>query len=227
MQKVKTLEEVRKYLDKEYWENGTKSGYKGGPAVDWWWNNRWAQCFNQAIPIYDKKILDLGCGTGGFVASLVTFGADAYGIDLSDYAVEKAKKENSFLKNRIFQGSAHDLSRWPNEYFDILYSNQVFEHVPEELINNLIKETYRVLKKEGVCWFAIHMPDVRDSAEDKEIDQTHITLYPRSWWIEKFKAIGFKEDQNIDLLLRSTRTGYDHYSFFEDYHWETLVFRKI
>ncbi|MFH1759995.1 MAG: class I SAM-dependent methyltransferase, partial [bacterium] len=131
MAKIKTLEEVRKYIDKEYWEAGTKSGYKDTDVCNWWWVNRWLQCFTQVIGVSDKRVLDLGCAMGGFVAGLLTWGADACGIDISDYAIRKGKEKLSYLNDRIFQGSCHDLSGWPSEFFDVIYSNQVFEHIPE------------------------------------------------------------------------------------------------
>jgi len=228
MDKVKTLEQVRKYIDKEYWEAGTKSGYKDGVVCNWWWVNRWLQCFTQTIDIYDKKVLDLGCAMGGFVAGLLTWGADAYGIDISDYAIRKGKEELSYLKNRIFQGSCHDLSIWPSEFFDVIYSNQVFEHIPEQHVDDLVKEIYRVCSRGSLLWFALQMPtsghDVR-GAED--IDETHITLYPPQWWDEKFKRAGFIAAPDIDMALRRTCTGFDHYSFFKEYGWTTLVYKKV
>lgn len=226
---MRTLKEIKEYFDREYWEKGNKSGYKD-KDFDLWWNGRWCQCFNRAIPLYGKRLLDLGCGIGGFVTMCNLFGADSYGVDLSEYAIEKYKREGKRLGltwDRCFENSCHDLSRWPNNFFDIIYSNQVFEHIPEKLIDNLIKEIYRVSRKGAVLWFALQMPEDGLHKKAKEDpDKTHVTLYGRKWWDDKFRKIGLIPAPDIDIFLRKTVTEPDHYSFFEEFNWTTLVYRK-
>ena len=39
-------------------------------------------------------MLDIGCGKGFLVKDLVNIGMDAYGIDLSSYALRNSEKEN-------------------------------------------------------------------------------------------------------------------------------------
>jgi len=224
---MKTIEEIREYLDRDYWERGQslgKSGYENF-SVNWWWVNRWLQCFTEVIPIKDRKVLDLGCGVGGMVAGFLTWGGDAYGIDLSDYAIEKGKTQCEFLKGRLFQGSCHDLSMFPDNFFHIIYSNQVFEHVPEQHIPQMRGEIWRVMRWGGIGWFAFQMP-VEGRRGENDPDETHVTMYPRQWWEEKFLGVGFTLDARIDRRMRKTRTGPDNYSYFEYYQWATLVVRK-
>jgi SAM-dependent methyltransferase len=225
---LNTIEEIKQYLDKDYWEKGNKSGYRD-TYLNLWWNGRWCQCLNRVIPLYDKRLLDLGCGIGGFVTVSVLFGADSYGVDLSRYAIEKYREECKKLHlpfDRCFEGSCHDLSRWPNEYFDIIYSNQVFEHLPEQYVDKMIAEIYRVAKKECICWFSLQMPDQDDIKDPNCKDETHVTLKSKRWWNDKFIKTGFIEDRQTDELLHKVVTGYDHYSFFKEYQWRTLVYRK-
>lgn len=223
----KTIEEVRKYLDKDYWENGQtlgKSGYEKF-TINWWWVNRWLQCFIEAVPVKGKRVLDMGCGVGGMVAGFLTWGADAFGIDLSDYAIGKGISECEFLSERLFQGSCHDLSKFPDLAFDIVYSNQVFEHIPEQYIDQMIHEIWRVTKWGGIGWFAFQMPEEGRRGEN-DPDETHITMHPRWWWEKKFLDRGFNIDSSIDRRMRRVRTGPDSYSYFEYYQWATLVVRK-
>ena len=90
-----------------------------------------------------RKILDLGCGEGTRLGLLKTNG-DRYGIDISEYAINKAKKK--YPRVDFFQG---DITKLPfkSNFFDLVYSMFVLEHVrqPEELL----KEAIRVLKKKG------------------------------------------------------------------------------
>lgn len=90
-----------------------------------------------------QRILDLGCGEGTRLGLLRTNG-DRYGVDISEYAVGRAKKK--YPKVKFYQG---DITKLPFKsiFFDLVYSMFVLEHVrqPEELL----KEAVRVLKKRG------------------------------------------------------------------------------
>lgn len=219
------LEEIRKYLQKDYWEEGRSKGISGYEAenLDWWWINRWLQCFTQVFPVRDKVMLDLGCGYGSMVAGFVTWGADAYGIDISDYAVQKGRSID-YLKERLFQGSIHDLSRWGDDTFDFLYSNQVLEHLPEQYCDDLVKEMRRVLRKKGSCWISMVT-----SAEENGLrgaddsDETHINIHSMDWWRKKFSSAGFSENKKLKAQLENTRTGYDGFNYFEEYGWHNIV----
>ena len=50
-------------------------------------------------------ILDIGCGTGGFLAVAQKRGWDCYGVDVSRYAANYA---NCFLKNEVRIGTVED-----------------------------------------------------------------------------------------------------------------------
>lgn len=95
-----------------------------------------------------KRILDLGCGDGTRLGLLET-SAEKVGVDISDYAINKAVKKYSgveFLKA--------DIEKLPfeKESFDLVFSMFVLEHVqnPEKVL----KEAIRVLKKGGILILA-------------------------------------------------------------------------
>ena len=121
---IKTLEEVKEYINKDYWTSGkTKniSNYENRESFDWWWNLRLFQCWNQVFPVRGKCILDLGCALGEFVsANLMAGGANAFGIDLSEYAIKQGHKVCPQLRSRTQVGSIHDLSMFKNNQFDYM-----------------------------------------------------------------------------------------------------------
>lgn len=227
---IKTIEDVKKYVDKGYWESGVTEGRSGYEKfeVNWWWNLRWWQCWDQVFPSRDKCIIDLGCAMGGFVAALLTAGgADAHGIDLSEYAVKKGIESYEPLTERLHVGSIHDLTKFRTNQFDYIYSNQVFEHLPEHLTDLLVQEIARVLKPGGFIWAGLVLGVGGKSPDDP--DDSHINIHPRQWWDRKFLSNGFIKADEADRALRRATCGPDNpgYSYFKEYDWHSICYRKL
>jgi 2-polyprenyl-3-methyl-5-hydroxy-6-metoxy-1,4-benzoquinol methylase len=91
-----------------------------------------------------KTVLDIGCYTGDFLELLYYKQADVYGIELQSDAVKIANKK---LPNRIFQADVTSFA-FPQKKYDIITILGVIEHVTDPL--NLIKNAYKLLKKEGI-----------------------------------------------------------------------------
>src|SRR5689334_8965449 len=94
------------------------------------------------------KVLEIGCGLGTDGAQFAKAGADYIGVDLTDAAIELARKrfELSGLKGRFQVADAEHLE-FPNGSFDVVYSHGVLHHTPD--INAAVREIHRVLKPGG------------------------------------------------------------------------------
>lgn len=94
--------------------------------------------------------LDIG-GSAGFTAKLMSpYVKKFYVVDIDKNALKFGKKNNSANNIVYKQDDAMNLS-FKNESMDIVVCNQVYEHVPDS--RRLMSEIYRVLKKNGVCYF--------------------------------------------------------------------------
>lgn len=103
--------------------------------------------------------LDLGCGIGRHIVYLDDLGFDVYGIDISDEAINFAKKyfdniKKSYLKDKIVVGSITDLP-YPNVFFDFIVSHGVLDSMSFNIAQKGINEIYRVLKKGGLLYFDV------------------------------------------------------------------------
>ena len=96
-------------------------------------------------PTSGAKILDLGCGLGGFVATCEKNGFDVYGIELDKRALEITKLRLKNPQRAIF-ASGEDLP-FENNFFDFVASSLVIEHVKNPEL--YIKEALRVVKPGG------------------------------------------------------------------------------
>ena len=98
---------------------------------------------NSNIKKYDltsKKGLEIGSGTGALQEII----EDYTGIDVSK-SVKKYYKKPYYVIN---DGEPYPFN---NESFDFIFTNAVFEHIPN--IDFALKETIRVLKKDGYLFF--------------------------------------------------------------------------
>jgi len=103
---------------------------------------------------YDT-FLDLGCGTGAVLQSILEKDSSkkAYGLDLSENMLQKAKEKLNNKANLILGDS--DNLPFENDFFDVVYCNDSFHHYPSP--QTAISEVCRVLKPEGTfiicdCW---------------------------------------------------------------------------
>src|SRR6185503_19479033 len=94
------------------------------------------------------KVLEIGCGLGTDGAQFAEAGADYTGVDLTEAAVDLARKRFEFfdLPGKFQTADAEDLP-FPDQSFDLVYSHGVLHHTPETA--KAIKEIHRVLRPGG------------------------------------------------------------------------------
>ena len=94
------------------------------------------------------KVLEIGCGLGTDGAQFAKAGADYTGVDLTEAAVELARKrfEISGLPGRFQTADAESLE-FADESFDLVYSHGVLHHTPDTV--RAVREIHRVLRPGG------------------------------------------------------------------------------
>lgn len=102
-----------------------------------------------------KRVLEIGVGLGADHQRFAQAGADLYGIDLTERAVQHTlRRLTTFgLSSRLAMGDAEQLDFSP-EHFDIIYSWGVLHHSPHT--HEAIAEVWRVLKKGGTARVMIY-----------------------------------------------------------------------
>ena len=94
------------------------------------------------------RVLEIGCGLGTDGAEFAKAGADYTGVDLTEAAVDLARKrfELSGLSGQFRKADAENLD-FADDSFDLVYSHGVLHHTPDTA--GAIREVYRVLKPGG------------------------------------------------------------------------------
>lgn len=113
-------------------------------------------------------------------------------------------------KVRYRYHSMTDLSAYPDETFDLVFSGQSFEHIEPSEADELIVEISRVLRPGG--WFALDTPNARATRLQQEefIDPDHKVEYTHRQLMEKLERGGLLEvveAKGINYLGDSLGTG--------------------
>lgn len=95
------------------------------------------------------KALDVGCGIGMYLQVLKKNNWKVYGVDTNLLAVKLAKEKFGLdiVNTDLIKTS------FPTEYFDLVTFWHSFEHMPNP--TRIIKEVYRILKKNGRLMIAV------------------------------------------------------------------------
>lgn len=147
---MSNLEQVNLWTDN--WEN---SLYTIRDLID---GDKWISVENSPLlpPILkylptDSTVIEAGCGMGQWVIYLADKGYKIKGIDYSEDTISKLKKEfpeYDFEYGNILNFNINDYS------VDAVLSWGVVEHF-EEGPQNALKETYRIIKKDGFLFITV------------------------------------------------------------------------
>ncbi|OED41036.1 hypothetical protein AB833_10580 [Chromatiales bacterium (ex Bugula neritina AB1)] len=101
----------------------------------------------------NARVLDLGCGNGGFLANLSKLGIDAHGIELPGGSAERAVA----LSNITVHVGTLKNSNYVNQKFDAITLWHVFEHLetPRDTLDLIVK----MLKPGGRLYLSLPNPD--------------------------------------------------------------------
>lgn len=95
-----------------------------------------------------KRVLEVGCGNGYTLGKYAQAGAEVYGIDVTETAVDISRKRFEYqrLKGDFIVGNAEELP-YESNFFDCVCSMGVLHHVPDT--EKAVSEIHRCLKPGG------------------------------------------------------------------------------
>lgn len=130
-----------------------------------------------------KTVLDVGCAMGYLVTALRDRGVEAYGIDISEYAISKVRDDI-----KPYCKVASILTSYPDQFpthFDLVTTIEVIEHLYEQDSDTFIK---------NICNLSDNIV-FSSTPYDKE-EKTHYNVQEAEYWCKKFAKQGYFKDFN-------------------------------
>jgi O-antigen biosynthesis protein len=134
-----------------------------------------------ASDIGPASVLDAGCAMGFLVERLRARGVEAFGIDISEYAIG-----NVHESVRPFCWAGSVAVPFPRRY-DLIVTIEVLEHMPPD-------EAER-----AVANFCQHTDDILFSSTPNDYKEaSHVNVHPPEYWAVLFARQGFFRDVDFD-----------------------------
>ncbi len=150
------------------------------------------------------NILEVGCNIGRQLLFLQSLGFKSlYGIELQEYAVEKAKSNTQGIN--IIQGSAFDIP-YKDNYFDMVFTAGVLIHISPADIGGALSEIYRTTGKYiwGLEYYAEDYVEVNYRGNNELLWKTNFAkLYLDQFSglkLVKEEKIKYLQDENVDSI---------------------------
>ncbi len=154
-----------------------------------------------------SSVLDVGCGMGLLVHTLLKHGVHSHGVDIAPRPIEE---NNELAPGHFHLGSILDLP-FADDSWDTVVSTDCLEHIAEADVPQALAELHRVAQRNVY----INLATTRDRD-----GRWHLTIRNREWWEARFFAAGFRRHP-LDQVITS-------YESREADDWQiTMAFQKI
>ncbi len=181
---MKSPESDASLFDAYYFRHGCGQPYER--------NDAWLEFFDGIAEAIVRKIgphtvLDAGCAMGFLVEALRGRGVEAFGVDVSEYAIQHIHPD---VKPYCRLGSVTDPF---SQKYDLIVCIEVLEHLSP-------RDAERAVEN-----FCLHTDDVLFSSTPLDYKEaTHFNVQPLEYWAELFAQHGFFRDVDFDASFITT-----------------------
>ena len=106
-------------------------------------------------PLAGKDILEVGCGNGGVLLELLSYGADPHRLHGTDLLAERAATARERLPHLPISASSGMALPYPDQSFDVVLQFTVFSSILDRTIcYTVAREILRVVRSGGmILWY--------------------------------------------------------------------------
>jgi 2-polyprenyl-3-methyl-5-hydroxy-6-metoxy-1,4-benzoquinol methylase len=147
-----------------------------------------------------KTVIDLGCGTGLYISSLMARGVDCLGIDSSENAFDYEVLRVDSTK--VMAGDLRERLTFPQA--DLVLCLEVLEHIQEEFADQAVDNIVNAGK------VLIVSPSPHGGGEH------HHNPQPKRYWIEKFRKRGYIEIPEKSKEIQEFLSKFPHATWIDN-----------
>jgi SAM-dependent methyltransferase len=104
------------------------------------------------LPTSWDRVLDFGCGAGRLSQALAEHAREVVGLDVAPPMLAKARSlDRTGGRCSFVLSEDSDLRTFPDDSFDLVYTERVLQHLPRPVLENYLAEFVRVLRPGGVA----------------------------------------------------------------------------
>jgi SAM-dependent methyltransferase len=162
--------------------------------------------FTRRPPTSGGTLLDIGCSDGAFIEWAEDAGFTAYGIDLDQRAIARARERGAKVwSTDLLRFSSLPVSKPAR--FDVITAFEVLEHQPDP--NGFLSAVTRLLAKDG--WIAGTVPNRSRLVKTGRTGSGHHWDYPPHhflWFDKPSLTATLRQSGFVDILVEDRMFGY-------------------
>jgi ubiquinone/menaquinone biosynthesis C-methylase UbiE len=179
------------------------------------------QKFVLADPVLSKgrdpkrlRLLEIGCGIGRMTKHLAEAFGEVHATDVSAEMIALARERMRDYPNVfLYETNGVDFAALPDDYFDVVFSVYVFQHVPDvSVVHSNIRDACRTLKPGGLFKFQVcgidhetyaHMP--KDTWTGAAFTDEEIRRAARESGVKLMSILGYGTQYTWVILRKPLR----------------------
>jgi ubiquinone/menaquinone biosynthesis C-methylase UbiE len=187
------IRESKRY-DRMYFDGPREYGY-GGYKYD----GRWQSVAREIVEYFGlspgDRVLDVGAAKGFLVKDLVDLGIDAYGADVSKYAVVNCHAD---VVGRMHVATADHLP-FPDASFAAVLAIDVIHNLPRERAALALREVQRVARDNAYVRVDSYLTPEQKRIFEGWVLTAEFHDYPQGW-LELFREAGYTGDYSWTII---------------------------
>ncbi len=201
-------------------ENEWDSRYLANTGISHWPSEAIVSWINRQFSGLDEpgsiKVLDFGCGNGNNIKFLLDFGLDAFGVDVSNVAIQQARRgirlsnQKLDLASRLINNSSGNLDVFENDTFDCVIDRLSISQMSLGSARDAVADVRRVLKPGGL-YFGIFFASGHPIREVRSKSKRHF------YSVEELTNL-FERFEMRWVQLRKSINIVGDYPGFEEFH---------
>jgi ubiquinone/menaquinone biosynthesis C-methylase UbiE len=168
--------------------------YDGWSWQEFWHRNEWPHV-NVLVTSAARNavVLDVGSGTGFYIARLLRSKRTVFGVDISFGMLHAAQRRLG--KNALLTQADATLLPFRPGIFDVVLLNRVASHLPE--LGPLLSEASRVLSSRGRLIVSDVAPEHDYSCTEFEAPESRVLVETHKHGIDDWRAVGLSNGMVI------------------------------